>query len=64
MIRVIKSKWPIARKRLGGTSGDREDFSKNGRVASQSEEKNRRCKMEEREWHVIEYRLIEMCQFK
>lgn len=28
VISVIKAEWPIARKRLGRTSGDREDSGK------------------------------------
>lgn len=41
VISVIKAQWPIARKRLGRTSGDREDSGKKGGVTSQMETKQK-----------------------
>ena len=35
----MKAEHPIARKQLGGTSGDSEDSRKKGRVTSQTEKK-------------------------
>ena len=42
VISVIKAQWPIARKRLGRTSGDRENSGKKkGGVTSQMETKQK-----------------------